>query len=110
MSKYLFLVEMDVPAELEGLFNELYDIEHAPSMLGVEGVQSCRRYRVIRSNRNGIARYAAMYDIDDPDLPASPAWRAAADYGRWKHKIRPFVSNKSHTLIEKTLDLKRSVS
>ncbi len=35
-SKYLFVVSMDVDAEKEALFNEVYDTEHVPNLLKVE--------------------------------------------------------------------------
>ncbi len=34
-SKYLFVVSMDVDAEKEALFNEVYDTEHVPNLLKV---------------------------------------------------------------------------
>ena len=32
-SKYLFVVSMDVDADKEMLFNEIYDTEHIPNLL-----------------------------------------------------------------------------
>jgi hypothetical protein len=34
---YLFIVAMDVTAEKEALFNEVYDTEHVPLLLKVPG-------------------------------------------------------------------------
>ena len=36
-SKYLFVVNMDVDADKEALFNEVYDTEHIPNLLKVPG-------------------------------------------------------------------------
>ena len=44
-TKYLFVVRMDVDADKEALFNEVYDGEHVPNILKVPGVRSAwRRY------------------------------------------------------------------
>ena len=42
-AKYLFIASMDVDAEKEALFNEVYDHEHIPALLKVPGVLSVRR-------------------------------------------------------------------
>ena len=41
-AKYVFMVSMDVAAEKEALFNEVYDREHIPNLLAVPGVLGCR--------------------------------------------------------------------
>ena len=42
-SKYLFVASMDVAPEKEALFNEVYDVEHVPNLLKVQGVRSVTR-------------------------------------------------------------------
>src|SRR5215831_9063177 len=42
-SKYLFKVNMDVDADKEALFNEVYDTEHIPNLLKVPGVRAVTR-------------------------------------------------------------------
>ena len=42
-SKYLFVVSMDVDADKEALFNEVYDTEHVPNLLKVPGVRAAAR-------------------------------------------------------------------
>ncbi len=42
-SKYLFVVSMDVDPDKEALFNEVYDIEHVPTLLKVPGVHAVAR-------------------------------------------------------------------
>ena len=36
-SKYVFVASMDVDADKEALFNEVYDTEHVPNLLKVNG-------------------------------------------------------------------------
>jgi hypothetical protein len=42
-SNYLFVVNMDVDADKEALFNEIYDNEHIPNLLKVPGVRGVTR-------------------------------------------------------------------
>jgi hypothetical protein len=49
----------------------------------------------------GIARYAALYEIDSPEVPQSAGWKAESDKGDWPTKIRPNTSNRSHHVFKK---------
>ena len=42
-ASYIFMVSMDVAADKEDLFNEVYDQEHVPNLLRVPGVLAARR-------------------------------------------------------------------
>ena len=42
-TRYLFIASMDVDADKEALFNEVYDTEHAPLLLKVSGVLAVTR-------------------------------------------------------------------
>jgi hypothetical protein len=46
MSDYVYLVQMDIPAELEDEFNRIYDTQHVPNITQAPGVHGCTRYRV----------------------------------------------------------------
>jgi hypothetical protein len=92
---------MDVPAELEDDFNRIYDTEHVPNILNAPGVHGCVRYRLHSATVEGVARYAAMYEIDSPGVPQSAGWKAESDKGDWAEKIRPFTSNRSHITLRK---------
>ena len=48
---YLFIVAMDVTAEKEALFNEVYDTEHVPLLLKVPGVDETTRDLVAARHR-----------------------------------------------------------
>ena len=43
-SKYFFTAAMDIPANKEQLFNEVYDEEHIPYLSEVPGVLSIARF------------------------------------------------------------------
>ena len=44
-TRYLFRASMDVEASKEGLFNEVYDVEHVPLLSRVPGVISIARFK-----------------------------------------------------------------
>ncbi|MBV8745142.1 MAG: hypothetical protein JO134_08895, partial [Xanthobacteraceae bacterium] len=44
-SKYIFVASMDVDADKEDLFNEIYDTEHVSNLLKVPGVRSATRMK-----------------------------------------------------------------
>ncbi len=101
MGDYLYLVQMDVPDRLEDDFNRIYDTQHVPNILKVPGVHACTRYRLESSDVDGTARYAAVYEIDSPDITSSAAWKAESDKGDWPRKIRPHTANRSHIIFKR---------
>ena len=101
MAGYMYLVQMDIPDELESEFNRIYDTEHVPNIITAPGVNACTRYKLESTNGTGVARYAALYDIDSPDVPQSAGWVAESEKGDWATKIRPHAANRSHTIYKK---------
>ncbi len=100
MSNYIYLVQMDIPSELEEDFNRIYDTEHIPNILSVEGVSSCTRYRLEGGDTDGVAKYLAIYGMSSPDLPGTDAWESASDKGDWITRIRPYATNRSRIVFE----------
>ena len=96
MADYIYFVQLDIPRELEEDFNRIYDAEHVPNLLTVPGVRGCTRYRLESADVDGVARYAAIYEIDSPDLPDSAVWREQSDKGEWVTRIRPHLTRCSH--------------
>jgi hypothetical protein len=101
MADYMYLVQMDIPVELEDEFNRVYDTEHVPNILKAPGVHGCARYRLESTNAPGMARYAAVYSIDSPDVPSSPGWLAESEKGAWPTRIRPHTTNRSHSIFKR---------
>jgi hypothetical protein len=99
MSEYLYLVQMDVPPELEADFNRIYDTQHIPEITKVPGVLDVKRY-ALEKPAAGVPKYAALYRVATPDVPQGPAWVAASDTGEWKPKIRPHTFNRKHALFK----------
>ena len=109
-SKYVFMASMDVVAEKEDLFNEVYDEEHVPNLLAVPGVLSVTRVKSMPfAVRVGGERkempvdsptYTAIYELESPDVLVSDAWARAVEAGRWPGEVRPFTSNRRHALYQ----------
>ena len=107
--KWIFTAAMDVDADKEALFNEVYDQEHVPFLSKVPGVVCVTRVRLdtLRVtiggetktvDTTGKPRYACMVEVESPDVLTSPAFAKAVDAGRWPSEVRPFTRNRQHTL------------
>ena len=96
-TRYLYVAMMDVEEHKEALFNELYETEHIPQLMSVPGVINITRYK---TSAEGHPQYLAIYEIEQPDVPASEAWRKEADRGRWISEVRPYTYNKHLSLYE----------
>ena len=101
MADYIYVVQMDIPNELEDEFNRIYDTQHVPNITKAPGVHSCVRYKLESSDVEGTARYTAVYEIDTPETPFSDGWRAESEKGDWPTKIRPHTTNRSHLVLKK---------
>ena len=101
---YAYLVQMDIPAEHEADFNRVYDTEHAKYICNAPGVHSCDRYILESTNAEKFARYAALYGVDDPDVPTSQGWQTESEKGDWATKIRPHATNRTHTMLKRIAD------
>ena len=106
---YIFTARMDVTPEKEALFHEVYDTEHVPLLSKVPGVISIARFKTqelvlaIGGERQTIfledePTFSAIYEIESPDVISSDAWMEASEAGRWAAEVRPYTSNKKHTL------------
>jgi len=109
IGKWIFTAAMDVDPDKEAIFNEVYDQEHIPLITKVPGVISATRVKLetLRIAMGGetrtidpqsAPRYAAIYEIENPDVLVSPAFADAVDHGRWPTHVRPYTHNRRHTL------------
>ena len=95
---YVFWVMMDVEPHREALFNDLYDNEHLPLLLKLDGCVNTVRYR---TTTPGEPRYLCAYEVERTDLPMSQSWNDTSDIGRWKPEVRPYTSNKRYIVSER---------
>ena len=108
-ARYLFTAAMDVDAEKEALFNEVYDTEHVPELLKVPGVFAVHRYTLVPLKMSiggevkavvaeGEPKYSATYELESAEVLVSDAWAKAVEKGRWPAQVRPYTRNRRHTL------------
>ncbi len=98
---YIYVVQMNIPAQHEADFNRVYDTEHVPMLSKVPGVHKVSRYRLEQSNDPGMQKYLAVYEIDSPAIVDSAAWKTAGEWGDWASKIRPHTTERHHSFFEK---------
>ena len=106
--KWIFTASMDVDADKEALFNEIYDTEHVPHLKNVPGVLAVTRLKTdtLRVTIGGETktvepegpRYSCVIELESPDVLTSPAFAKAVEAGRWPAEVRPFTRNRRHTL------------
>ena len=60
---YFYLVTFEITPEDEKDFNEIYDTEHIPNILQVEGVMQVIRLRDAEPTPQGWLKYSALYLI-----------------------------------------------
>src|SRR5262249_60501284 len=97
-SKYLFVVSMDVEADKEALFNEVYDTEHIPHLLKVPGVHAVKRmagepfaFSIGGTEKEGGhdgPPHCAIHENDGPHVVGSPPWGQASEGGRRRGRGR----------------------
>ena len=107
---YAVIISMDVAAEKEDLFNEVYD-EHAAFLREVPGVRSVTRMKgepfeisiagELKSMPAPEPVYTAIYELDGPEVMQTAEWAEAVEKGRWATEIRPFTRGRSHSMYRK---------
>ena len=76
--------------------------QHVPNLLQVEGVHRCTRYRLEQSSNEGMARYATVYEVDEPNIYETEKWRRQADIEcEWITQIRPNTYNRTFSSFRK---------
>jgi len=96
-SRYLFSAAMDVSADREGLFHEVYDTEHVPLILTVPGVVAATRFEArpfsmfLGGERKtmdpqGAPRFHALYELESPDVLLSEAFAKAVELADKVHE------------------------
>ena len=98
---FIYMVQMDIPAEHEAAFNRIYDTEHVPDILKVPGVRGCTRYALETTNSDGMPRYLARVPAGFGRRDEKPGLAEASEKGDWAPKIRPHTTNRSHTVMRR---------
>ena len=85
MSDKCFLMVRSEPLDPRMLpdYHQWYE-DHIQQLLGVKGVRRARRFESI----SGDMRYAALYEMDNPGIFESPAYRAVGRFGVMEPHVR----------------------
>ena len=98
---YVYIVKMDIPADVEQDFNDWYNKEHAPGLASVPGCFRARRFLAA----DGQPKYMAVYEIETPDVIHGAAWAKARDTA-WTEKIRPHMQHLERRVYQLILPAK----
>jgi hypothetical protein len=112
-AKYVLISQMDVEPGREALLNEVYDTEHLPALRKVPGVISVTRLQAEPLTLSvggqtqtvvveGAPKFTTIVEIDSPDVLVCDEWAAAVEFGRWPAQVRPYTTNRRHTLHKVT--------
>ena len=79
-----FAIGVDIDPELEDAFNDWYDTDHLPTVVGCPGFITGCRYR---SEEPGEPRYWAVYEVESRAALKTPELAAIAGFGRFEAAI-----------------------
>lgn len=86
----LLVVWTDVAPEAEAEFNEWYNKEHVPQIVGIPGVLSGRRYQATE----GKPKYIAIYEMADEKVWSGKAFMEVRENPtQWSKKMLPLFRN-----------------
>lgn len=98
LTPYFYMVTFEIDPADEAEFNEIYDTDHIPTILTVEGVEGVIRLRDGEPNESGWLVYSAIYLLQRSEIPDTPAWKVKSDMGRWAPVIRPKVKSRQRRI------------
>ena len=92
---FCMMITFEIVPEDEAEFNEIYDTDHIPNILKLDGVLEIIRFRDAAANEKGFLVYSAIYFLAKENLHLTPEWTALSDLGRWAPVIRPKVKSRA---------------
>src|ERR1043166_8703483 len=92
---YCMMVTFEIAPEDEAEFNDIYDNDHIPNILKLEGVVEVIRFRDAAPNEKGWLVYSALYFLARENLHETAQWKKLSDVGRWAPIIRPKIKSRA---------------
>ena len=92
---YCMMITFGIAPADEAEFNEIYDTDHIPNIMKLDGVIEVIRFRDAAPNEKGYLVYTALYMMASENLHLTPEWTALSDLGRWAPVIRPKVKSRA---------------
>ncbi len=87
MAGYIYLVQMDIPNELEEEFNRIYDTQHVPNITKVPGVHGCARYKLESAGRNASLIHSMVLSPESSASIATTSKRTTLSANRARFAI-----------------------
>jgi hypothetical protein len=94
-ARHFYMVTFEIAPQDEAEFNEIYDTEHIPNILKVDGVAGVIRVCDAERNAAGWLVYSALYLLQREGVQTTAEWKRASDTGRWAPVMRPKVKSRS---------------
>jgi hypothetical protein len=85
---FVLSVRLNIPSEKESEFNEWYNVDHLPALVGVPGVFCAGRYVAVE----GDPRYLAVYELNNAGVLKSQEWEKARN-SEWTLRMRPHLKD-----------------
>ena len=83
--RLFFAIGVDIDEQVEADFNEWYNADHLPTVVGCPGfVRGCR-YMV---EDEGLPRYWAIYEVESKEALRTPELRAISGFRHFEPHIR----------------------
>jgi hypothetical protein len=95
VAPYCMTITFEIAPEDEAEFNDIYDNDHIPTIMKLDGVREVIRFKDAGLNENGWLVYTAIYFMDRENLHLTPEWKVLSDTGRWMPVIRPKVKSRA---------------
>ena len=89
------MITFEIAPEDEAEFNDIYDHDHIPNILKLEGVVEVIRFRDAAPNEKGWLVYSALYFLARENLHETAQWKKLSDLGRWAPVIRPKIKSRA---------------
>ena len=89
------MITFEIAPEDEAEFNDIYDNDHIPTIMKLDGVYDIIRFKDQNPNEKGYLVYTAIYFVSKVDLHETPEWKKLSDMGRWMPVIRPKVKSRA---------------
>jgi hypothetical protein len=92
---YCMTITFEIAPEDEAEFNDIYDNDHIPTIMQLEGVTEVIRFKDTGPNEKGFLVCSAIYFMTKENLHLTPEWQNLSDTGRWMPVIRPKVKSRA---------------
>jgi hypothetical protein len=79
-----FAIGVDVDPDLADAFNEWYDTDHLPTVVGCPGFLGGCRYE---ARGEGLPRFWAVYEVESKAALKTPELAAISGFGRFEEAI-----------------------